>query len=166
MLYDIATQLSGDGLDQEHTQLMHTTRGTLNIYSRYFMLWANYSTLCLGLLTDPSLAKELEGEVFSSGIPLRQYCLSRASETWQLLSQNMNITAEERVHLVNQTIEYYYMVTHTITLLLHVDWCYRKAKPTLSVSEEFTILKVKPMSMRHSSMNNASFQHGKQFSEK
>ena len=113
VLYDIATQLSDDGLDQEHTQLMHTTRGTLNIYSRYFMLWANYSTLCLGLLTDPSLAEELEGKVFSSGLPLRQYCLSRASETWQLLSQNMNITVEERVHLVNQTIEHYHMVTYT-----------------------------------------------------
>ena len=113
VLYDIATQLSVDGFDQEHTQLMHTTRGTLNIYSRYFMLWANYSTLYLSLLTDPSLAEELEGKVFSSGLPLRQYCVSRACETWQLLSQNMNITVEERVHLVNQTIEHYHMVAYT-----------------------------------------------------
>ena len=106
MLYDVATQLSDDGFDLEHKHLLHTTRGTLNIFSRYFTLWANYSALCLSLLIDPTLADQLRGEVFSSGLPLRHYCFSRARKAWQLLSRNMNITVEERVQLVNQTIEH------------------------------------------------------------
>ena len=108
----MATKMPSDGLDLDHDHLLHTTRGTLNIYSRYFILWANYSSLCISLFMDSTLADRLiEEGVFSPGLPLRHYCFTRASEAWQLLSKNMNITVEERVQLVNQTIEYYYTVS-------------------------------------------------------
>ena len=111
VLYDMATKLSNDGFNLEHKQLLHTTRGQLNIYSRYFTLWANYSALCLSLFMDSTLADQLiEAGMFSPGLPLRHYCFTRATDAWQLLCRNMNITVEERVQLVNQTIEHYYMV--------------------------------------------------------
>ena len=115
--YDVATKLSDDGFNLKHKHLLHTTRGTLNIYSRYFILWANYSSLCLSLLMigDQESFRE---KMFSSLLPLRHYCLSRASETWQLLSRNMNITVEERVQFVNQSIEHYYKVSHFMQLCI------------------------------------------------
>ena len=112
--YEMATNLSSSGLNLDHDHLLHTTRGTLNTYSRYFILWANYSSLCLSLFMDATLADQLidEAGVFSPRHrSLRHYCFTRASEAWQLLSNNMNITVEERVQLVNQTIEHYYMVS-------------------------------------------------------
>ena len=109
-LYDVATSLSDDGFVKNLQYIPHMTRGTLNIHSNYLTLWANYGALCICLLMDPILSEKLKKSMFSSHLPLRHYCLSRTLEAWHLLSSNLNITMEERVALVNHSLEGYYKV--------------------------------------------------------
>lgn len=109
-MYDEATTLTSDGFVKEMKHVPHVTRGTLNIYSEYFTLWANYGALCVSLLMKPSRAKQLSGTVFTSDLSLQQYCMSRTLQAWNLLSSNLNITVEEKEVLVNHTLERFYMV--------------------------------------------------------
>lgn len=110
MLYDVATRLSDDGFVSGMKQMIHTTRGMINLQSSYFIHWVNYGALCISLLMDSTLSDRLENEVFSGGLPLRHYCFFRVTHAWHLLCSNTNICREERVELVNHCLEHYYMV--------------------------------------------------------
>ena len=63
----------------------------------------------MGLFMDASQSTNI-GKMFSEGCALRRYCLNRAMEAWKFMSKNTNITVEERVTLVHNCIENYYMV--------------------------------------------------------
>lgn len=117
-MYDEATTLPSNGFVKEMKHVPHIARGTLNIYSEYFALWANYGALSVSLLVNPSRAEQLSGNLFTSGISLRQYCLSRTEQAWNLLISNMNITVEERIALVNHTLENFYNVSIILCLAL------------------------------------------------
>ena len=109
VLYDSATTFSDQGILRSH-EVRFSTSGSLNLQSRYFMLWANYGALCISLLIDPLRSKRLEKVIFTDGLPLRHHCLTRAKQMWKLLSDNMNITVEQRVAFVNNCLENYYLV--------------------------------------------------------
>ena len=109
VFYDSATNLSEQGILRSH-EVQFSTSGTLNLQSRYFTLWANYGALCISLLIDPLRSKRLEKLIFADGLSLRHHCLTRAKQMWKLLSDNMNITVEERVAFVNNCLENYYLV--------------------------------------------------------
>ena len=112
-LYDVATSLSDDGFVKNLKYIPHMSRGTLSIHSNYLTLWANYGALCICLLMNPILSEKLtetEESIFSPCVRLRHDCFSRTLEAWQLLSSNLNITTEERVALVNHSLEGYYKV--------------------------------------------------------
>ena len=108
--YDVATFLSDDGFPADPKRTSHMTRGTLDLHSCYLTLWANYGALCVSLLMDPNLSEKLKEGMFSAHIPLRHYCFHRTQQAWHLLSSNLNITIEERVALVNHSLEGYYKV--------------------------------------------------------
>ena len=64
----------------------------------------------MGLFMDASQSTNI-GKMFSvESCALQQYCLDRAMEAWMFMSKNTNITVEERVTLVHNCIENYYMV--------------------------------------------------------
>ena len=64
----------------------------------------------MGLFMDASQSTSI-GKIFTAeGYALRRYCLDRAMEAWKFMSKNTNITVEERVTLVHNCIENYYMV--------------------------------------------------------
>ena len=62
----------------------------------------------MGLFMDSSQYPKIE-RIFSEGLPLRHYCLNRAKQAWRFLSKD-TITVEERVTLVYNCLENYYMV--------------------------------------------------------
>ena len=120
--YDAATR-------QGFANMIYVTRGTLSLQSRCFVLWANYGALCINLFVKPSCSKELRNVVFSKtdGLPLRHFCLDKAKDAWKQLSVILNITAEERVALVNHCLENLFMVMsfccmYTIVISILLFW--------------------------------------------
>ena len=60
-MYDCGFELSEDGQYGRMDYTPHATRGTLSLYSWYLMLWTNFGSFCVGLLTQPKTYEKLHG---------------------------------------------------------------------------------------------------------
>ena len=52
LLYDCGVELSPDGQFGRQDYVKHATRGTYSLHSLYLLLWANFGTFCIALLTQ------------------------------------------------------------------------------------------------------------------
>ena len=127
IFYDAATHIS-----KQDFANVYVDRVTLSLQSRCFVFWANYGALCINLFVKPSCSKELQRVMFSEidGLSIRHICLAKAKDAWKQLSVILNITAEERVTLVNHCLENLFMVMFIfvviiISLLLYCLCIYR-----------------------------------------
>lgn len=96
MFYDSGVELTPEGLYGRHDYLKHATRGTLSLHSLYLMLWTNFASFSLALLTQPSAVKELTGKILSTGEPVREYCVTQMKKLWTLLRNGLGVSDEER----------------------------------------------------------------------
>ena len=64
------------------------------------MLWSNFASFSLALLTQLSALKDLSGKILSTNEPVREYCVSQMKKLWALLRNGLGVSDEERKILV------------------------------------------------------------------
>lgn len=112
--YNNCVELSPSGL---YGQQDYANRGTLTLHSLYLLLWANFGTFCISLLTQQKAEEHLHGSILSKDIPIRNYCISQLQTVWLHIKNNLNISDEQRSCLVIQAMWNLYEV------LIH-NYCY------------------------------------------
>ena len=98
--FDSGVELTPEGLYGRHDYLKHVTRGTLSLPSLYLILWSDFASFSLSLLTQPSAQKQLSGKILSNSEPPREYCVAQMKKLWSLLRSGLGISDEERLVLV------------------------------------------------------------------
>ena len=93
-------ELTREGLYGRHDYLKHVTRGTLSLHSLYLMLWSNFASFSVALLTQPSAEKDLVGKIISNTEPVREYCVGQMKKLWGLLRNGLGVSDEERLLVV------------------------------------------------------------------
>lgn len=98
--YDTGVELTAEGLYGRHDYLKHITRGTLSLHSLYLILWSNFASFSLALLTQPNAEANLAGKILSNSEPAREYCVAQMRKLWVLLRNGLSVSDEERLLLV------------------------------------------------------------------
>ena len=80
--------------------MKHANRGTYTLHSLYLLLWANFGTLCLALLTQPKVEAAIRGGVLSKWQSVRHYCVSQLRTVWMHIQNNLGLSDEERSFLI------------------------------------------------------------------
>ena len=109
-------KLSEKGFCSSQQSFLHVTRGNTSLPCLYFLQWANYACLCvhlLGLNKDNIVTTELFDDL-SSG---QHTCLESLEKAWGLFVQNINLTVEQRVMLINLCIGSLLQVSSSIIIL-------------------------------------------------
>ena len=111
IFYDRGVKISSEGMLEHEDAKMHafTPRGTCSLHSLYLLLWANFGTFCLSLLTQPTSYKNLHGNIMSKTLSLRKYCLSQLRLFWNQLLQ-LGFTEEARSFFVLQAMNNFLVV--------------------------------------------------------
>ena len=102
--YDSGVELTPDGHYGRHDYLKHATRGTLSLHSLYLMLWSNFASFSVALLTQPGAEENLAGKILSKSEPARQYCVTQMKKIWGLLRNGLGVADEERLLLVKGSL--------------------------------------------------------------
>ncbi len=82
----------------------YVNRGTLTLHSLYLLLWANFGSFCIALLTQPDAYENIRGHVISSWQPLRRYCLSQLRTVWMHICNNMDLSLEQRSFFIMEAM--------------------------------------------------------------
>ena len=98
--YDCGVELSADGQYGRQKYVKHATRGTYTLHSLYFLLWANFGTLCMALLTQPEAKAAIHGPIISEWQSVKHYCVSQLRTIWTHMQNNLSLLDEERSFLV------------------------------------------------------------------
>ena len=98
-LYDCGVELSSDGTYGRPDYLPHATRGTLSLHSLYFLLWANFGSFCMALLTQPDAQQRISGPVISEWQTIRHYCVMQLRSVWLHMGNKLKISPEEQSFL-------------------------------------------------------------------
>lgn len=98
--FDSGVELTPEGMYGSHDCLKHVTRGTLSLPSLYLVLWSNFASFSLALLTQPSAEQDLAGKLLSKSEPVRDYCVAQMRKMWALLRSGLGMSDEERLILV------------------------------------------------------------------
>ena len=93
-------ELSADGQYGRQEYVKHATRGTYTLHSLYLLLWANFGTLCMALLTQPEAKAAIHGPIISSWQSVKHYCVSQLRTIWTHMQNNLHLLNEERSFLV------------------------------------------------------------------
>ena len=102
--YECGVELTSDGFYARLDTIQHLTRGTLGLHSLYSLLWANFSSLFVALLTQPNCVERLSGRLFSSGDSIVELCSAQMMKMWDLLCSGLSVSEEERVILVSSCL--------------------------------------------------------------
>ena len=102
--YDTGVELTAEGLYGRHDYLKHVTRGTLSLHSLYLILWSNFASFSLALLTQPKAEANLAGKILSNSEPAREYCVAQMKKLWVLLRNGLGVSDEERLLLVKSCL--------------------------------------------------------------
>ena len=127
--YDCGVELSADGQYGRKEYVKHATRGTYTLHSLYLLLWANFGTLCMALLTQPKAEAAIRGGVLSSWQSVRHYCVSQLRTVWMHMQNNLVLSDEERSFLVMCCTKRLYEVAmlsslNYTTMMVIVAWPY------------------------------------------
>lgn len=111
MLYDCGVELTAEGQYGRPDYLKHATRGTYSLHSLYIILWVNFGSLCMSLLTQPMARSRIHGPIISGWQAIRHYCYSQLQTVWMHLRNNLAISEEERSFLVMRCLMNLYEVS-------------------------------------------------------
>ena len=59
------------------------------------MLWANFGSFCLALLTQENVTGKMKGRIISSSQPIRHYCLEQMKKMWSFLTIHLDLLGDE-----------------------------------------------------------------------
>ena len=113
-LYDCGVELTPDGQFGWQDYLNHANRGTFTLHSLYLLLWANFASFCIALLTQPDAQKNIHGPIISNWLSVRHYCVSRLRNIWMHIRNNLAISDEERFFLTMRCMERFYEVHENV----------------------------------------------------
>ena len=103
-MYDSGVKLSEGGYFGRHDYEKHACRGTLTLHSLYLLLWANFGSFCISLLTQPDSAKHIHGHIISKKQPLRHYCVMQLKEVWMHIQKNLGLSEEQRSFFIMRAL--------------------------------------------------------------
>ena len=110
--YDCGVELSPEGWFGRPDYVKHATRGTYTLHSLYLLLWANFGTLCMALLTQPRAEVAIHGHITSNWLSVRHYCVSQLRTIWMHIRNNLRLSDEERSFLAMHCTKKLYEVCH------------------------------------------------------
>ncbi len=111
MLYDCGVELSPEGQFGRQDYKKHACRGTYTLHSLYLLLWSNFASFCMALLTQPDSDQRIHGHVISEWLSLRHYCVSQLRTLWMHMRNNLGLTDEQRSFFVMQAMSRLLQVT-------------------------------------------------------
>ena len=100
LLYDCGVELTEDGLLGRQDYKQHANRGTYSLHSLYFLLWANFGSFCISLLTQPEAEARLHGPIISKEVSVRHFCVSQLRSMWRHMRDSLGLSEEERSFFV------------------------------------------------------------------
>ena len=103
-------ELSPEGQFGRQDYVKHATRGTYTLHSLYLLLWANFGSFCMALLTQPEATRNIHGPIISDWISVRHYCVSQLRTVWMHMRNNLGLSDEERNFLVMRCTKRLYEV--------------------------------------------------------
>ena len=118
LLYDYGVELTPDGQYGHPDYLAHATRGTYSLHSLYFLLWANFGTFFVSMLTQPDSQSKIHGSIISEWQAIRQYYVSQVKTLWMHLRNNLSLSDEERSFLVTRCLMNLYEVCALEAILI------------------------------------------------
>ena len=116
LLYDCGVELTAEGQYGRPDYHKHATRGTYSLHSLYFLLWANFGTFCISMLTQPDSQSKIHGPIISEWQAIRHYCVSQVKTMWMYLRNNLSLSDEERSFLVTRCLMNMYEVNIVISV--------------------------------------------------
>jgi len=116
LLYDCGVELSPEGQFGRQDYKKHACRGTYTLHSLYLLLWANFGSFCMALLTQPDSDQHIHGHIISKQLSLRHYCLSQLKTVWMHIRNNLALTEEQRSFFIMRAMDNLHQVS-----LKHVD---------------------------------------------
>jgi len=102
--YDTGVELTPDGLYGHHDYLKHATRGTLSLHSLYLLLWSNFASFSMSLLTQANSERNISGKLLSKTEPAREFCVAQMKKLWVFLGTGLGLSEEEKLMLVNSSL--------------------------------------------------------------
>ena len=109
-MYDCGVELTADGEFDRLDYRKHACRGTYTLHSLHLLLWANFGSFCMGLLTQPHSYQQMHGHIFSEELSLRDFCVDHLKSLWKHLSNNLNLLEEQRSFFVMSALTKFHHV--------------------------------------------------------
>ena len=103
------TLLNGNFARKEYGKCAY--KGSFTHHSLYLLLWANFSTFCVALLTQSHVERTMCGSILSSQLNPFDYCFNQMQMLWKMLRDNLKLTEERRSHFVTLVAEKMFQVT-------------------------------------------------------
>lgn len=107
--YDCGMELNPDGSYGRPEYMDRVNQGTFTLKSLYLLMWANFGSFCVALLTQPDSYQHL-GPIFTDWQPLRNYCVSQLRTLWMFMQNNLVLTEEERCFFVQRAMTRFHEV--------------------------------------------------------
>ena len=125
LLYDCGVVLSPEGEFGRPDYNQHANRGTYNLHSLYLILFVNFGSFCIAMLTQPDAQKNIHGPLISRWLSVRHYCVSQLRSIWLHIRNNLGISAEERSFLIMKCMMRFYKVNTgpNTTSFFHEQLC-------------------------------------------
>ncbi len=96
LMYDDGVELTPDGHFGRQAYKKHASRGTYTLHSLYLLLWANFGSFCMALLTQPNSDQRIRGRIISERVSLRHFCVSQLKDLWKHIQNNLGLSDEQR----------------------------------------------------------------------
>ena len=110
LLYDCGVELFPDGQYGRQDYLEHANRGTFSLHSFYIILFLNFGSFAIGLLTQPEAQENIHGQIISEWLSLRHYCVAQLQTIWMHIQTNLYLKDEERSFLLVRCMKNFYEV--------------------------------------------------------
>jgi hypothetical protein len=106
--YDCGVELTSDGQFGRPVYEKHATRGTYDLHSLYHLLWLNFGSFCMALLTQPDAQENISGQLISGWQPVRHYCVAQLRTIWAHMIMNIKLSQEELSFLFMDSMKKFY----------------------------------------------------------
>lgn len=122
--YDCGVELSQEGLHGRPDYIRAVT-GPLSLHSWYLMLWANFGTFCVGLITQPDGHEQIGTVLSDFHSDIRHFCMAQMQTFWIQLNMGINCTTEGISLFIRKAMTSYVGVSDLIVLYKYLQMCTR-----------------------------------------
>ena len=105
--YDCGVELTHEG---QLGRVVYAGRWHYNLHFLYFMLFVNFGSFCVALLTQPEAKRNIHGPLISAWQPVRHYCVSQLRTLWVHIQTNLKLSKEEPSFLIMSCFKRFYEV--------------------------------------------------------